>query len=167
MFKKPLLVFIFIGINAAIFSQKLTPSVVASGGNFTANNSYSLSYTIGEANVTTLKAPTNILTQGFQQQLIKGTIPTIPSPLTALPNPVTSRNHYLLTLTFYVNEETNAYYVTISNLNGKIVSFATYENLLVNDFRIIDFGNFALGMYLVKVQSKNGKILRTFKIEKL
>ena len=150
-----------------VSAQRLTPTVVASGGGSETNSSYSLAYTVGETYIITLKSQNYVLTQGFHQTQYQLSVPIPISPLTASPNPVTSRNNYKLRLTFYINEEVNAYTVTICNLSGRIVGSFSYENLLVNDFKIIDFSDYALGMYLVKVQSKNGKILRTFKIEKL
>ena len=167
MFKKTLLLFITSVTVWSVVAQRLTPTVVASGGGSATKSSYSLAYTVGETNIITLKSQNYVVTQGFHQTKYQlGSNPII-TPLTASPNPVTSRCSYKLRLTFYITEEVKAYTVTICNLSGRIVGLANYDNLLVNDFKIIDFSDYALGMYLVKVQSKNGKIVRTFKIEKL
>ena len=48
-------------------AQSLSPSVVASGGGFKTTSAGSLSFTIGETSISTLKTTNSILTQGFQQ----------------------------------------------------------------------------------------------------
>jgi hypothetical protein len=52
-------------------SQSLSPKVVASGGGFKTTSSGSLSFTIGEPAIITLKKDSSILTQGFQQGVMK------------------------------------------------------------------------------------------------
>jgi hypothetical protein len=166
VFKKPILS--IIGFLCVIFvsAQKLTPTVVASGGGSKTISGYTISYTIGETCVSTFKTQNIVFTEGFHQ-----THPIVrrdsASELTALPNPVSSRNQNILRISFVINENVSSYLVSIFNINGRKVYMRNYDNLLKGEYREIDFSNFALGMYLVKVQSKNGKILRTFKIEKL
>jgi hypothetical protein len=48
-------------------SQSLSPTVVASGGNYVSGTTGSISYTIGEPVTTTITGSNNTLTQGFQQ----------------------------------------------------------------------------------------------------
>lgn len=167
MFKKPLLLFVIFLTALSVFAQRLTPTVVASGGGSATKSFYSVAYTVGETNINTLKSQSHVITQGFHQTHYQLSIPGPIAPMTASPNPVTSRCNYKLQITFYINEDVNAYLVTICNMSGRIVGQFNYDNLLTNDFKIIDFSDYSLGMYLVKVQAKNGKILRTFKIEKL
>lgn len=54
--------------NALLFGQQLSPTVISSGGGFSASPTGTVSYTTGElAAVETYYAPSAILTQGFQQ----------------------------------------------------------------------------------------------------
>ncbi len=52
-------------------AQSLSPATVSSGGGFQTKSSGSLSFTIGQAVITTLKKDSSILTQGFQQGTMK------------------------------------------------------------------------------------------------
>lgn len=165
MFKETLLLIIISAFAASVFAQRLTPIVVASGGNSATKSSYSLAYTFGETSINTLKSQSNILTEGFHQTYPKVII-SGHNDVSALPNPVTSKNYNKLYLTFYI-DDVNSYTVTIYNISGRNVGIFNYDNLLSGAYKDIDFSSFALGMYLVKVQSKNGKIQRTFKIEKI
>ena len=66
--KRALLIFSIFAFAAAVSAQTLSPTVIASGGNYASANGTSLSYTIGEMSaVQTFTAGSTILTQGFQQ----------------------------------------------------------------------------------------------------
>lgn len=61
-------VMLFVALCAfAAQGQSFSNKVVAGSGGFLSNSTGSLSYTIGETMVTTLKKDSNMLTQGFQQ----------------------------------------------------------------------------------------------------
>jgi hypothetical protein len=53
--------------STALFSQQLTPTVIASAGASFQSSEFSLDYTLGETFITTLSNGTNTLTQGFHQ----------------------------------------------------------------------------------------------------
>ena len=66
--KKAVLSFSIFAFAVSAFAQTLSPTVIASGGNYASSGGVSLSYTIGElAAVQTFSAGNTILTQGFQQ----------------------------------------------------------------------------------------------------
>ncbi len=69
--KKVLLILFLLAANL-VQAQSLTPTVVASTGNFKVTGGFSLSSTVGEPVTTTATAGSFILTQGFQQQTLKG-----------------------------------------------------------------------------------------------
>ena len=165
MLKKPLIFFILLSFVVSLFAQKFSSTVISSGGGSATKSSYSLAYTFGETFINTMKSQSNTLTEGFHQTYPKVII-SGHNEVTATPNPVTSRNFYKLYLTFYF-DDVKSYTVTIYNISGKNVAIFNYDNLLTGENKEIDFSSFALGIYLVKVKSKNGKIQRTFKIEKI
>lgn len=165
MLKKTSIFFILLFFVVSLFAQKLTPTVISSGGGSATKSFYSLAYTFGETSINTLKSQSNTLTEGFHQTYPKVII-SGHNEVTASPNPVTSRNFYKLYLTFYI-EDVNSYTVTIYSISGKNVNILNYDNLVTGEHKEIDFSSFALGIYLLKVKSKNGKIQRTFKIEKI
>jgi hypothetical protein len=69
---KKVLFILFVMAAKLIQAQSLTPTVVASTGNFKITGGFSLSSTVGEPVTTTVTASSFILTQGFQQQTLKG-----------------------------------------------------------------------------------------------
>jgi hypothetical protein len=65
-----------------------------------------------------------------------------------------------------VNEPGN-YRVTIYSLTGKSMIILEYSGSATGYFDDIDVSDFSRGLYLVKIESMNGSLQRTFKIEKL
>jgi hypothetical protein len=65
--KRLILTITILSIATLSFSQQLSRSVVASGGNYSTNSGLNISSTIGEAMVATLSSGALTLTQGFQQ----------------------------------------------------------------------------------------------------
>jgi len=78
-------------------AQDLSPSVIATGGNYSETGTASLSWTIGETVVETLTNGTTTLTQGFQQgnlsvaSLIENT--ELAKTVKVYPNPVNNTLH--------------------------------------------------------------------------
>lgn len=66
--KKHLLYIFALSFSVCASAQTLSPTVIASSGNYASAGGVSLSYTVGElAAIQTFSAPNVILTQGFQQ----------------------------------------------------------------------------------------------------
>jgi hypothetical protein len=163
VFKKLLLLFNGLWIVILCFGQNsLSPVVIATGGSFFSAEGYSLSYTYGELSVSTLTKNSNILTEGFQQGKYHPTGPPPINEIQYFPNPVDK----YLNLIFYVNDG-QSFTIQIFNILGKATGFVIRNNVLNGEHFYLDFSGYAKGLYLVKLQSKNGKILRTFKIEKI
>ncbi len=164
MFKKLLLLFNGFLLITLCFCQTpiSSPILIASGGEFfKINNSYSLSYTIGEVSIKTLSKGNYILTEGFQQGNPHYPAPVI-KDIFCMPNPVDD----YLTILFNVDDGLS-FTVQVFSVIGKAVDVYEYSNVLTGDRHELDFKKYAKGLYLVKVQSRDGKIQRTFKIEKI
>ena len=70
---------------------ELSPTVIASAGNYSEAGGISLSWTLGEVAVTTLTQGDIVLTQGFQQSFLKDVgfgVHPINWQIAAYPNPV-------------------------------------------------------------------------------
>lgn len=163
MFKR--LLFIINGILIVCLGYCQTPItspvLIGSGGDFfKIENSYSLSYSIGELSIKTLNNGDHILTEGFQQGK-----PHYPASdirdILCMPNPVVD----YLKMAFYVDDG-ESFIVQVYNIIGKDMGLFEYNNVLNGNSFNMDLRNYANGLYLVRVQSKDGKIQRTFKIEK-
>ena len=135
---------------------------MASSGGFFSSNGYSLSYTLGELSIKTLTKSSNILTEGFQQgKQHKVVLPF--KDIRYFPNPVTSTP---LHLDFYTDDG-QSFIVQVFGIAGNTIGTFNYDNVMSGDRKDIYFTGVAKGLYLVKVQSKDGKILLTFKIERI
>lgn len=74
--------------SSLLFSQTLERSVIGSSGTTLSNANTSLDFTVGELVVTTVSNGTNILTQGFQQEVI--TLSVKLAPIVFLQGPLTT-----------------------------------------------------------------------------
>lgn len=147
------------------FSQSITPVLVATGGGSFSSGDYELSYSYGETSVLTLVSHDNILTQGYQQSYPD------PSPdtgginintIVVYPNPVRTN----LGVYFYV-DEINSFHLQIYSLSSRIIFETTYKDVLFGDSKQIDFSEFPKGLYLIHIRTSDGKLVKSFKVEKL
>lgn len=163
MFKRLLVLFNGLLLVMSCLGQKTeSPVVMASGGGFFSSDGYSLSYTYGELSIRTLTKTSNILTEGFQQGKYHPEGPTPINDIKYGPNPVEKN----LTVSFYFND-IQTFTIQLFSMIGQASGSIVRENVANNDQVVIDFSGLAKGLYLVKVQSKNGKFQRILKIEKL
>jgi hypothetical protein len=151
-------------------AQVLTPSVLASGGNYQENSGYSLSSTVGEIAVTTLSNTTYMLTQGFQQPLdwvftsIKKDY-HLDLDMILYPNPAKDQINILISGT----EMDPDISVLIYNAFGQL--FTVPQNRMYERGAlkiVLDINNLAAGNYFIripdeKLQSQN-KDLRFIKL---
>jgi hypothetical protein len=154
--------FINILISASLSGQYVKPCLLASGGLFASGTKISISYSIGEQAIKTIKTKSNIFTEGFQQTFPDKKFRGSKNKILVYPNPVED----ILTISFEI-EETKSYVVTIFSLTGQTLSIKKYDDLAYTKNMKYDFSNRARGLYLIKIQSTDGQFFRTFKIEKL
>ena len=163
MFKRLLVIFNGLLLALLCFEQKAESQVVsATGGGFFSNNGYTLSYTYGELSVKTFSKNNNILTEGFQQGKYHPSGPVLFNEVQYFPNPVDET----LTLRFYIKEE-QSFTIQIYNILGKLIEFREIQNVSGVHDEPFTFGQYGKGLYLIKLQSGDGKLQRTFKIEKI
>lgn len=161
VFKLFIAIFISVLVIASLSGQSNKPYLLASGGIFQKNTIVSLSYSIGEPAIRTIKTSNNIFTEGFQQSFSIITFLEIRNAIRVFPNPVTD----YLNVSFYI-EDTNSYIVGIYTITGQIIDIQQYNNLTASTVKQYDFTNRSGGLYLVKVQSLDGRYFKTFKIKK-
>jgi hypothetical protein len=160
--KKILLILIIVSGYTIVYGQNLKPEMIATAGSFYSNNSYSVSWTIGECIPETFSNGTNKLTQGFQQGIYE--INTVVDntedrmKITVFPNPATD----------FVNLEMQTqnkigYYYQLFDLNGKCL-----KNEKITAVKSqIDLIGFARTTYILNVYASDQKVLKSFKIIKI
>jgi len=152
--KKALLYFSVLIFSISASAQTLSPTVIASGGNYAVAGGASLSYTIGElAAVQTFTASNVILTQGFQQpnDIVSGLLDIEKGPdgsFSVYPVPAQ-------TTLWYGYEFTQGGKVEVSMINvlGQKMNYSlneTYDSgKLVHSF---DCSSYASGNYILTVK---------------
>lgn len=159
-------------IVAAFFSQQalpqnieLSPTVIASAGNYSEAGGISLSWTLGEVAVTTLQQGEIILSQGFQQSFLKevgfATDP-IKWQIAAYPNPVRDK----LWIQFDL-PETKDFSIEIQDVNGRLVSKEEYTQVIPGDVIPVDVSALGHGMYFFRVTTTDRRQTRVINITKL
>lgn len=149
-----------------VFTQSLSPTVIASSGEYFSSGGLTVSWTLGELAVETLATGSIILTQGFQQPLeIAGPDAMDENQMVweikSYPNPVKDK----LTLAVKFEVEVDLTY-EIFDLTGKKVWISQQRNMPAKYDFTIDMTFFQKGMYLLKVCSDDQRIHTIIKILK-
>ena len=158
---KKIFLVIFCLIGLAAQSQSLERSVTATSGNyFYQAGTGSLSFTVGENAVTTLTAPNNILTQGFQQpDTSEITIVEENNSSFAVeifPNPV---SEYLT----FKSKTNHSFLFAFCDEAGRLISVPQQKN----DLQILfDVSKLAEGFYTLSVTDAEKKTVATKKFVK-
>lgn len=141
-------------------AQSNSQEVIATSGSSMSNGSLEVSWTMGETVTETVENGNVIATQGFQQTNLEvvGIIEHDDSfELNAYPNPTTD------ILNLKVSEFEEKMLISILDNTGKIVE----ELEMKSEELTIDFTEKSEGLYLVLIQSKDGKKLKTLTIQKM
>jgi hypothetical protein len=148
------------------WGQSLSPTVIASAGDYFDNGTVSISFTVGEVAVTTLEAGDVILTQGFQQPFeldVTGVKDQeISWSVRTYPNPVKENLHVKFTL-----ESPEGFTLVVMDLTGKKVFIKKYDQVQPGEVKDIDFQNYAPGIYLVSVTSNDKSVRKIYKVQKV
>jgi hypothetical protein len=165
MRKKGFLVILFSLFAAVVLSQHLSHQVLVSAAGVASPKGIGYSQTIGEAVVEVIGDYDHVLTQGFQQPKLKITIGEKPpgTGVKAYPNPVTD----YITVEFF-GETAREFSIKIFNLNGTLLFMdeAVYDGSYWEKRRIPVL-NLMSGFYILRVESSDRQINRSFKMEKL
>ena len=134
--------------------------VVSSSGGYLQGNEISVSFTIGEANIKTLKGDITTLTQGFQQpQLIVTALDDFAHQaytIQAYPNPTTD----FVNLSTDIELPAESFY-QIVDMHGSLISKKTVDGLTTK----ISVQQLVPAVYFLSIFDRD-EILKTFKIIK-
>jgi len=164
-FSRVLFVIVFgIMVPCGLLAQELNPTVVSTGGSYLSAGGYTLSATIGEIAVTTLKSATLTLTQGFQQPYdigvgIKET--GLDWSITAYPNPVSQ----FLNIRFDVTEPLDLN-MEIMDIAGRKQMIRELYYVTRGDIETFDLSHLSRGVYLVRIYTPDRRVQKTYKIQK-
>lgn len=156
---KKLILVLTIVCGSVSYSQSLTPTVVASSGEFFSTSSASLSWTLGEVVIDTYIGSNNQLTQGFQQPEIRlVSVQEFESNITfsIYPNPTFDY------VNFSAKNHQTDLSIIIFDMSGKELIRSIYSP---NTNLKIDLSHVQSGIYLMQV-TDGTTILKTLKIEK-
>ena len=146
-------------------AQELQPSLLSTSGDFFKNESYSISWSLGEIAIETFTQTNNILTQGFQQTKLTTTgikeNTTEESQITIYPNPATDR--------IFVNFDSKEYSWYMLEIFDLIGSKKIRQEIKNRSEKIeIKISDLESGTYLLHLKSdknENPKIYLFQKIE--
>ncbi len=144
---------------------ELSPTVIASAGNYSEAGGISLSWTLGEIAVTTLQQGDLILTQGFQQSYLLPDgidLDPIDWQIIAYPNPVKDE----LKIQFNVLEPTH-FWVEIQDVTGRILSQKQYKEIHPGDIIPISMSSYRYGVYFFRVYTPDRQQMRVISIRKI
>ncbi len=130
-------------------SQSVNPDVIATAGDFYANSSGQLQWTLGEVMTETYQNSSNMLTQGFHQPFNSTTgIANIYSSnlISVYPNPATE----FVSINF--NTLKGKYLVSLSDVTGKLL---TSEEVDAGNFSLYQLSvkNYSNGMYFITISN--------------
>lgn len=158
-----LLTFAFSGY---LFSQSISPDVVASAGDYFSNGTVSISWTLGEVATETIGNGTYMLTQGFQQ-------PNYTSPVNSVPVYLNPK----FEVSLYPNPSTDYVKLTIKGNDDFDLQVSLYDaigrELLTSKVpsgvseKTIDMSTYHPGIYFVKISQTNGEGLKTIQVAKI
>ncbi|HNW56765.1 MAG TPA: T9SS type A sorting domain-containing protein [Bacteroidales bacterium] len=148
-----------------LFSQQLSHQVLVPVAGVTAAGGFDYSQTIGEEMIEVISNPDYVLTQGFQQPGMRVTSELKPdgNGVDVYPNPA---KDYIYIKFF--GDKARGFRVEIINMAGSIVHTGTIS-FTDSYFYIqqVEFDEYKVGLYFVRIKSDDGLIERTFKIEKI
>lgn len=145
-------------------SVQLSPTVIASAGNYSEAGNISLSWTLGEVAVTTLSQGDLVLTQGFQQSFLTEVgfaMDPILWKIIAYPNPVNDE----LRIQFDVPDPTD-FLVEIQDVTGRLLSQEQYKQVFPGDVIPVNMSSYKEGMYFFRISTNDRKQVRVISITK-
>jgi hypothetical protein len=159
--KKPVFFLIALGLTLAFNSGLLAQQVVSSAGGQSENSNGSLSWTVGEVAVETLRNNDLILTQGFHQTRLEATgldiIDGIQPDILAYPNPVDD----IINVNIKGLSEIKGWSYILYDTHGRVLE----NSVIDSDNTGISFSNLPKSTYLLRVYSEKegAKVFRIIK----
>ncbi|MEX0981387.1 MAG: T9SS type A sorting domain-containing protein [Bacteroidales bacterium] len=162
----PLIIAVFFNFQLASSQDiELSPTVIASAGNYSEAGGISLSWTLGEVAVSTLKQGDIVLTQGFQQSFLNEVgfgLNPIKWQIAAYPNPVVDK----LRIQFDM-PETRDFIIEIRDIQGRLISQQQQLQVLPGNVITFEMGAFNYGVYLFRISTTDRQQSRVLSITKL
>ncbi len=155
--KECLLFLITIFSIASSYGQTVVPQVVNANGGHFANSDFSLEWSVGELSISTIKSNGNLLTEGFLQPNLPGSVANIDlasSKLQVVPNPFTT----WIRLSDSENSET-LWNVRLCSSDGQML-------LAQRSISELNLEYLSNGMYVLYVSDKNNNFIKSIKISK-
>jgi hypothetical protein len=152
-----------------VFSQSISPQVVASNGMFAvAPSGYSLSYTTGQGASATLNPGTSIITQGFQQpnDVYTGLQTFVTPTLTVQLYPNPASDH----INLVINSTNNAgtYTVQLVDLLGRVLQQPLTTQVASGQTRFVfNVQQLPSSMYFITIKSSGSDVIHSFKFSKI
>ena len=161
--------FAAIGVTSSA-AQNIAPpferQVVASAGEYLDTPTLKLSCTIGEPIVATLVDVKLILTQGFQQPQeneVSVNLDLADWSIKAYPNPFNENVNIEIT-----SDKSSEFVINITNLIGQNLGMEYLANNYPGkNVYTLNTSHLSTGMYIVTVNSKDGKLIKSFKLSKI
>jgi hypothetical protein len=148
-----------------LFSQSISPDVVASAGDYFSNGTVSISWTLGEVATETIGNGTYTLTQGFQQPNYDAisSVPTYFNPkfdVSLYPNPSTD----YIKLTIKGNDDFELTVNLYDAIGRELLTSKVNQGI---SEKTIDMSMYRPGMYFVKISQTDGEGLKTIQVVKV
>ena len=139
------------------FGQVLAPSLVSSSGNTFSIGNIIMDFSLGEVVITTNLNSSNILTQGFHQEILKVTtqVVNIDIKTKVFPNPTTS------SLTIELDKKISAE-LLVYDIKGRVVIKDKLKN---ENTKTLNFGILKQGNYLLYINTSDQQSI--YKIQKI
>ena len=139
------------------FGQVLAPSLVSSSGNTFSIGNIIMDFSLGEVVITTHLNSSNILTQGFHQEILKVTtqVVNIDIKTKVFPNPTTS------SLTIELDKKISAE-LLVYDIKGRVVIKDKLKN---ENTKTLNFGILKQGNYLLYINTSDQQSI--YKIQKI
>lgn len=162
MKKIVLIIIMTLGFNIA-YSQSIELFVVASSGDYFQGTNATLSWTLGEPAIETYSNDNNILTQGFQQSNyiieIVNEMSNNSFYINVYPNP---SNDFI---TIQCENSQKDIVIELFDMNGK--KLLSQEMPATETQEQLNLHEYAAANYFLRISTKNGELLKTFKIMKV
>lgn len=150
----------------SISAQSLDRFVIGATGGEATNASYQLEFTAGEAAPGTLESGSFILNQGFNQpSSLSNTAnqPTIEATYRLYPNPTRSFINLELDLS-----TASPLRLSLHDIHGRQLGETISSSGYVSSFfQQWDVRQYATGIYLIRVTSPSGEVVKTLRVEKV
>lgn len=165
--KRIALIIIIVGLVFKLLPAQIekAPSILSSSGGYGENESFSISWTLGDIVISTLEGNNLILTQGFQQPPnleVSIRQHEIEWDIYVYPNPFMNE----LNIQFELNDEKD-FLMEIQDVTGRVLMQETYERVNSGDLRFLSTSGLASGVYFLRILTRDYQQLKVHSISKL